>query len=179
MITPPKRRWHKVPSLDDHGPIPLTPEGHARMKARHERLVRSLPDLARETAEAAALGDRSDNAAYQAAKSALRRAQREIFTLEDRLKRVVEIKRSDGAHGHAALGSTVVVMPITSAHHASADINAPKTYHIVGPFETDPSQGRISHKSPLGAALLGRTAGETVTIHTPEGAREYRIVEIR
>jgi transcription elongation GreA/GreB family factor len=179
MLTPPKRRFHKIPTLDDHGPIPLTPEAHARMKARLARRTRELPALAQEAAETAALGDRSDNAAYQAAKSALRRAQREIFMLEDQLKRVVEIGAGPGADGRVALGSTVIIEPIDGASDGAAHAHARRTYRIVGPFETNPSQGNISHKSPLGAALLGHAQGEIVSLKTAEGTRMYRIIAVQ
>lgn len=173
MLTPPKRRWHKVQTLDDHGPIPLTPEAHARMKARLARLTRELPALAQEAAETAALGDRSDNAAYQAAKSLLRRTQRQIFTLEDQLKRVVEIKEGADADGTVRLGATVVLQPLSESG------TAPRTYRIVGPFETDPGKGLISHKSPLGAALIGHAKGDIITVRTAESSRDYKITDVR
>ncbi len=177
MLTPPRRRWHKVASLDDHGPIPLTKEAHARMKARLARIKARLPALAAEAGETAALGDRSDNAAYKEAKSLLRRAQRQVFTLEDQLTRVVEISPGTDERGAVRLGSTVVVA--SSPAGAGPATEQRSTYVIVGPFETDPASGRISHKSPLGSALIGKTTGDAVTVSTARGPRHYRIIEVR
>lgn len=177
MITPPKRRWHKVHTLDDQGQIPLTPEAHARMKARLTKLKAQLPELAAEAGETAALGDRSDNAAYKEAKSLLRRAQRQIFTLEDQLKRVIEIRKS-ARSGRVELGSIVTLESYGSGADDGGGAKKAVVFRIVGPFETDPAAGRISHKSPLGAALIGCAEGDIVHVHTAHGEIRYRVIRI-
>ncbi len=176
MLTPPRRRYHKVETLDDHGPIPLTREAHTRMKARLARLKAQLPAFIEDAQLAAADGDRSDNAAYQAAKGALRRTQRQILTLEDQLKRVTEIPDGVREDGTAALGATIVIEKIDNGD-AAGDAQK-RTYHLVGPFETDPAAGRISHKSPLGAALIGRRENDMVAVRTAHGEVRYRIVSV-
>lgn len=148
-------------------PIPLTPRGIERLHERLIRLKAALPEYIAEAARTAAEGDRSDNDAYKQSKALLRRTHRQIFTIEDQLKRVVPIKQGPDASGTVQLGSTVVL-----------EGPARKTFEIVGPFETSPARGRISHESPLGAALIGRSQGETVTIKTPKGVQKYRIEEI-
>ncbi len=147
------------------------------MKARLARIKAQIPALAEEAGETAALGDRSDNAAYKEAKSLLRRAQRQVIALEDQLTRIVEISPGTDAHGAVRLGSTVTVAlsPVEGDPHKGAS----STYVIVGPFETDPLSGRISHKSPLGAALIGKTAGDTITVPTARGVRRYTIIAVR
>ena len=139
------------------------------MRRELDRIKRSLPALIAETATAAAQGDRSDNAAYQTSKAALRRANWRILEIEDELKRTAIITPGPDAEGRAKLGSRVTVR----TPHGE------RTYEIVGPKETDPTAGRISQASPLGAALIGKRQGETVTIATGKGPATYLIVEIR
>ncbi len=151
-------------------PIYLTPEGIERRREKHAALKKALPDLAAEAARTAAYGDRSDNAEYKQAKGALRHAHREIYRLEDQLKRAVPITPGRNAAGTVQLGSVVVV---------ETEDRTQKTFEILGPDETDPGKGRISSQSPLGAALMNRTQGDTVVIQTMHGPREYRIREVR
>ena len=151
------------------GPIHLTKDGFEKMKEQLARLKKSMPELISEAQRTAAYGDRSDNAEYKEAKSSLRRAQGRIFNIEDQLKRVVVIEPDRNISGTVQLGSTVVV-----------EINGvQKTFQILGPHETDPANGRISYKSPLGAALINHTKGGMITVKTESGAKIYRIVEIR
>jgi transcription elongation factor GreA len=141
------------------------------MQERLARLKSSLPTLAEEAARTAAYGDRSDSAEYKEAKGLLRRAHRQIFSLEDQLKRVVIIPSGPNTSGTVQLGCTVVL--------ESAGSKTLTTFQILGPYETNPGAGRISHQSPLGAALMGHAVGDAVDIETANGARRYRIVEIK
>jgi len=151
------------------GPIHLTKDGFERMKEQLARLKKSMPDLVAEAQRTAAYGDRSDNAEYKEAKSSLRRAQGRIFNIEDQIKRVVIIEPDRNISGTVQLGSTAVL----------ETGGMKKTFQIVGPHETDPANGRISYKSPLGAALMNRAKGDTVTIQTGSGNKIYRIIEVR
>ena len=151
----------------DESPVYLTPEGIQALKDKLARLNASLANLATEAKRTADYGDRSENAEYKEAKGKLRGAHREILRIKDQLKRAVPIKPS--ATGKIGLGSTVIL-----------EVNgARKQFQIVGPTETDPDKGRISYKSPLGEALMGLSAGDTATIKTPNGAMDYKIVEVR
>lgn len=93
---------------------------------------------------------------------------RQIAALTDQIRRAVIIPDGPDASGKIRLGSTVTVQYS----------GAQKTYHIVGPAETDPNKGRISHVSPLGAALIGHAAGEKVTLKTSRGTAVYTIVNV-
>ncbi|MBM3257280.1 MAG: transcription elongation factor GreA [Candidatus Liptonbacteria bacterium] len=152
----------------DDEPIPLTEEGFVKLKDKLSRLKASLPDLIAETARTAAYGDRSENAEYQMAKSTLRRTHRQIWTIEAQLKRIVII-RPRGPSGIVELGSTVVL----------ECEGKERIYQIVGPQETNPEKNRISHKSPLGAALLRHPKGATILLRTEMGIRKYKILDIR
>ena len=164
----PRRQWsRRLPPNTE--PVYLTPEGVKRLEARLARLKRSLPAAIEEAGRTAAYGDRSDNAEYKEAKGILRRTRGQILNIEDQLKRIVEISTGADAAGKIRLGSTVTL----------STGNSVKIFRIVGSSETDPSHGRISHTSPLGAGLMAHGVGEVVTVPTPAGAQTYKILEIR
>lgn len=168
----PRRQWSRRPPPNNE-PVYLTPEGVERLKAKLERLKASLPDAIAETSRTSAYGDRSDNAEYKEAKGILRRTHGQIFNIEDQLHRVVVIPSGADAFGKVQLGSTVMVemkKGVTSTR---------KIFRILGASETDPTHGRISHTSPLGAALLGHVVGDVVMVQTPGGTQEYTIVEVK
>ncbi len=166
----PRRQWSRRPPPNTE-PVYLTPEGVKRLEARLARLKDSLPAVIEEAARTAAYGDRSDNAEYKESKGILRRTRGQILNIEDQLKRIIVIPAGTDASGRIRLGSTVV-LEIKKASGATQ-----KTFRIVGSSETDPSRGRISHTSPLGAALLGHEKNDIVTIKAPGGEQEYRILE--
>ncbi len=174
----PRRQWSRRPPPNNE-PVYLTPEGVRRLEARLARLKTSLPDAIAETARTSAFGDRSDNAEYKEAKGILRRTHAQIFTIEDQLKRVVVIADGADADGRVRLGTTVMV-EVAKAIKKQGDAasSTRKTFRIVGPSETDPAHGRISHTSPLGAALIGHCVGDSMSVQTPGGMQEYKIVEI-
>lgn len=153
----------------DDGPIYLTKDGLRRLKEKLTRLKSSLPALIMETARTAAYGDRSENAEYKEAKSQLRRTHNQIWSIEARLKRVQIIDEGKNISGIIGLGSTVVIE--TSGKQT--------TFQILGPHETNPDKGCISHLSPLGKALMHRKKGDALKIITENGARVYRVLEIR
>jgi len=157
------------PQKQDDGPVYLTEEGARQLREKLAGLKRALPARIAETARTAAYGDRSDNAEYKEAKGTLRRTHWQILEIEDQLKRVVVITPGTNATGTIRLGSTVVL----------ETEGGKKTFEIVGPQETDPTHGRISYQSPLGAALLNHAQGDVIMLPTGNGKREYKIVEIR
>jgi transcription elongation factor GreB len=163
----PRRKADELKKRDE-GPVYLTEGGFARLQGKLARIKRSLPNLRSETAQAAADGDRSDNAAYKSSKAALRRANWQVLEIEDELKRTTIITPGPDVRGAIKIGSVVILKTN----------GAQKKFEIVGPKETDPNAGRISHESPLGAMLVGKKSGETVTIKTRNGMREYRVVKI-
>jgi len=165
------RNLHKLKkdeSRDADGePVYLTQSGIERLREELARLKQRVPGLALEAQRTAAYGDRSDNAEYKQAKGALRRAHYQILEIESKLRRAVAIAAGPSAAGTVQLGSVV-------------EFENRKTFHIVGPSETDPARGRISHLSPLGAALIGHRAGDVVTIKTVNGSEQkYRITAIK
>ena len=114
-------------------------------------------------------GDIDENAEYDEAKNEQAFVEGRILTLEAMLKNYVLIEEQLREHDEVMLGSTVTVV--------EAD-NPAEKYHIVGAAEADPTRGRISNESPLGRALMGRRAGDTVQVSEPAGLLTFRIVKI-
>jgi transcription elongation factor GreA len=164
----PRRKADELRKRDE-GPLYLTKDALQRLREKLEHLKRIVPELAEEAARTAAYGDRSDNAEYKQAKGSLRHANWNILSIEDQIKRAVIIPTGRNDSGTVQLGS-IAVLEVDGAR---------KQFEILGPHETDPTRGRISHKSPLGVALIGHKQGDVVKVKTENGDREYRILEIR
>jgi len=164
----PRRKTNKLKRRDDT-PVYLTEAGFARLRGKLARIKRSLPELIDTAMQAAAEGDRSDNAAYKSSKATLRRANWQILEIEDELRRVVIITPGSDINGAIKLGSVTIL---------ETDDGQRKKFEIVGSGETDPDAGRVSHKSPLGAALIGKKMGDVVKIIIKNGSKNYRVVKI-
>ncbi len=128
------------------------------------------PVAVEELSAALAKGDLSENAEYHDAKTRLSRIDGSIFSIKERLKRAIIIDESSAPGGRIRLGSIVILEPGPGVR---------RTYQIVGPQETDPSRGRISHLSPLGKALLNHTAEETIEVNVQGKTIKYKIAEVR
>lgn len=135
----------------------------ARLKGPARDLA--LDDL-RRTRE---MGDLSENAAYTEAKGRVLRINTRILEVEDTLKHAVVITPGADSRGRVKVGSTVTVEMRGKT----------KTYEITGAAETDPARGRISHLSPLGAALIGRNAGENTTLEIGGKKTEIKVISVQ
>ncbi|MEO5927262.1 MAG: transcription elongation factor GreA [Patescibacteria group bacterium] len=168
MQLPKRKSQQDRQALEVEGPEYLTATGIENLKKTLVRLEKDeRPKIVVDLQFGLSLGDFSENAEYQDAKMRLSRIDGRIFGIKERLKRAITIG-DGGTDGKIRLGSHVVV-----------SVNGKqKDYHIVGPRESDPSKGRISHVSPLGDALLGKTASETVTIQTANGPVMYGVVSV-
>lgn len=165
------RTWTERPERKpgSDGPVYITEEGLGRLREQLAKLKASLPELISETEKAASYGDRSENFEYKDAKANLRRTKGQILNIEYKIKMATIIKIGPHPSGTVQLGSTVVL-----------DVKGEqKVFQIVGPHETNPAKGRISHESPLGAALLNHKKGDIVTCKTENGSRAYHIAEVR
>ncbi|TSC89205.1 MAG: transcription elongation factor GreA [Parcubacteria group bacterium Gr01-1014_3] len=174
----PRSRLEKL-KVRDQGPVHLTEGGLKDLKDKLARLKESLPKLATDAKTAADYGDRSENAEYQAAKSKLRGTHRQILSLEDQIRRASVIKSGPNTSGKVQLGSIVVIEENGSATARAGQAGSPRAFQIVGPSETEPTNGRISYQSPLGAALLGHEKGDSVTFQTGAVSKTYTILEVK
>ncbi len=149
----------------------ITPRGYRRLVDELTGLATiERPKVVREVADAAAEGDRSENAAYIYGKRRLREIDRRMRFITRRLRNVVVVDNREQRSGRVFFGATVVV-----EDEAGAEL----TYSIVGVDEVEAAQGRISWKSPVGRALLGKAEGDTVSVKWHAGHRRLTIVEIR
>jgi len=148
----------------------LTPEGAKKLAAELNQLASiERPRVVQEVADAAAQGDRSENAEYTYGKKKLREIDRRIRFLGKRLDDAVVVKQEEGAHLEVRFGARVRVVDENEKQSA---------YLIVGPDEANPSEGRISFQSPLGKALMKRKVGDVVTVTRPAGDLDLEVVAI-
>ena len=138
----------------------LTKEGKEELEKRLEYLkLTKRAEITERIKTAREFGDLSENAEYDAAKNEQAMIEGEILEIEDKLKRAEIIKESK--KGQVSLGSKVDFI--------DQEDGILVTYEIVGTTEADVEQGRISNESPIGNALLGRKAGDTVNVKVPSG----------
>lgn len=164
----PTRKSEKERLLNQEIDNYLTPQKIERMKRELADLVKNQRrPAADEVARTAQMGDLSENAAYQFAKQHLRRINDRITMLEERLKHAIPIDQST-SDGTIRIGSTVTV----------SVQGKEMTFEILGSSESNPARGRISHKSPLGALLLGHRSGDTVDLQTPATKVSYQILKV-
>lgn len=152
--------------------IYLTAEGKEELQKEYEELTKvRRPMVLDRVSQARNMGDLSENAEYTAARDELSFIDGRIDELEELLKRVEIIKgdHTNGSSKTVQLGSQVTI------HHN----NKKEDYTVVGEWEADPIQKKISHESPLGKALLGKKVGETVEVTAPAGKIVYKIVTVR
>ncbi len=129
------------------------------------------PKIIQAIAEARAHGDLKENAEYHAAREEQSFTEGRIQDLEAKLSNAQIIDPSTMVNdGKVIFGSTVTVINIKD--------NAELTYKIVGEDEVDLKANKISYKSPIGAALVGKSLDDTVTVKTPGGVVEYEIIEV-
>lgn len=137
------------------------------LKKKLERLKFNHPQAAEEVKRLALMGDFSENAAYQIAKGRLRGINQHILDIEDHLKRAIIIVPQKNKQ-NVQLGSRVKIK-----------LNGKeKEYLILGSSETNPSEGVISHNSPIGSVLLGKSAGEKFQAKIGEKTLELEILKI-
>lgn len=144
----------------------LTEDKFRELEKKLSRMLRSRPPLIEEVKFHALNGDFSENAAYQLAKGRLRGLNQRILELEDHLKRAIII--NPGNTGRVEIGHRVTVKVNGKA----------KIYQILGSSETKPAEGIISHNSPLGSALMGKTAGGIARVKLNGKEVIYEILKI-
>lgn len=153
--------------------IPITREGLERLRQELTHLVNvERPKNIRAIEEALGHGDLSENAEYHAAKEKQSFIEGKIIELKTTIgsSEVIEVD-NDGPSDRVVFGSTVLLYNIQTDEEVS--------YQLLGPYESDPEKGKISVKSPLGQALIGREEGDSVQVRTPKGINEFEIIEIK
>lgn len=148
-----------------HDPL-MTEAKFRELEKELEKLKKIQPQAARDVARLAEMGDFSENVEYQLAKGRLRGINHAILKLEYQLNHASIIPQPK-QNTTVQIGHTVTVVTGTKE----------KTYQILGSSETNPQKGIISHISPIGAAILGRTVGDTVTVKIGDKDVKYTILK--
>jgi transcription elongation factor GreB len=151
--------------------IYITREGAKRLqKELSDLLWKIRPPVVQDVTDAAAQGDRSENAEYIYGKKKLREIDRRIHWLTKRLESATVVEpRTDGTRA-AFFGAYVEI---------EEEDGTRSTYRIVGEDEIDLDKGHISWRSPLGRSLLKRSAGDAIILRRPSGEVELTIVSVR
>ena len=157
--------------MAEQKPVYVTAEGLQALKDELETLLTvRRPALAARLHAAIKQGDLSENADYITAKEEQGFMEGRILELQTSIRNAVLITANGSPDGHVWIGSHVTVVE-------DGEEDA-ETYHVVGPTEADPRNGKISNESPLGAALMGHKAGDVVRVQAPAGAIRFRIVSV-
>ena len=151
-------------------PTHVTAAGLASLQTELDELAnRRRPEVISRIKAARELGDLSENADYEAARKEQSFLEGRVQQLEQMIKSAVIIE-TEGTGSVVVLGSTVVI---------ETDRHGEETFTIVGSAEADAAAGKISYTSPIGRALMGRRAGETVRVQVPAGTLDYTVTEVR
>ncbi|MEO8612568.1 MAG: transcription elongation factor GreA [Chloroflexota bacterium] len=149
----------------------LTAEGKADLERELDELLNvRRPELARKLKDAVAEGDLKENADYHDAKEQQAFLEGRIQYLENIL-RSAKVIANDGSTDMVRLGSEITIVEDGSDDE--------ETYIIVGAAEANPREGKISHESPIGGALLGHKKGDKVRVKTPGGEVIFKIKRIK
>lgn len=162
-------------STRDRAPQPkhssyITPEGAKRLRAELDQLwTVERPRVTQEVADAAAQGDRSENAEYIYGKRRLREIDRRVRFLSKRLDAITIVSEPPSDPARVFFSAYVRV---------EDEDGAEKTYRIVGADESDLDQGYISIDSPVARGLIGKRRGDEVTVRVPRGEVVYTILAV-
>ena len=146
----------------------VTPEGLTKLKEEYKELTeKRRAEVVQRIQKARELGDLSENAEYTTAREEQARIEGRILELEEFLKRAEVVKKKKNCR-QVAIGCRVKI------HLEGQD----QEFEIVGATEADPSQGKISHESPLGRALLGKKVGDKIKVAAPGGHVVYKVLKV-
>ena len=152
--------------------IPITAAGLKKLKEELKHLQSvERGKISREIEVARAHGDLRENSEYHAAKEKQSHIEGRIITLNDWIARaeIVDVSKLKG--DKVVFGATVVLSDVETEKRV--------TYRIVGELEADIKKRLISVTSPVARGLIGKEVGDTATIQSPGGAREYELLEVR
>ncbi|MEQ9545527.1 MAG: transcription elongation factor GreB [Marinobacter sp.] len=149
----------------------ITPEGERALREELRYLWKEKrPEVTQAVREAAALGDRSENAEYIYGKKQLREIDRRVRFLTKRLDELTVVNRLPDDRGKVFFGAWVTI-----EHEDGGE----QRYRLVGPDEFDLGRGYLSVDSPMARALIGKRLDDEVSVRTPEGWQTVVITEIR
>ena len=153
--------------------IYLTKEGLAELKKEHNELAKvRRPDVLARVSQARSMGDLSENAEYVAAREELSFIDGRIDELEELLRQasIIQPGHAKGSAKSAIKLGSKVTLTVSGKR---------ENFMVVGEWEADPLEKKISHQSPLGKALIGKKVGDKAEVEAPAGKILYTIVDVK
>jgi transcription elongation factor GreB len=150
----------------------ITPQGYRKLLDELTKLARvDRIKVCQEVSDAAAQGDRSENAEYIYGKKKLREIDKRMRWLNQRIDaaQVVEVKAQKGKEDRVFFGATITL---------EDEDGEQETYQLVGVDEIDLAKKKISWRSPVGTAVLGKRVDDTVKVRLPNGLKSLTIAEV-
>ncbi|AIE60834.1 transcription elongation factor GreA [Bacillus methanolicus] len=152
--------------------FPMTKAGKEKLEQELEHLKTvKRKEVVERIKIARSFGDLSENSEYDSAKEEQAFVEGRITTLENMIRNAKIIEEDEMASDTVTLGRSVTFVELPDGDE--------ETYTIVGSAEADPFEGKISNDSPIAKSLLGRKVGEEVTVQTPGGEMNVRIISIK
>jgi transcription elongation factor GreA len=150
--------------------IPVTADGKRKLQQELDDLTVRVPVIAKAIEEAREKGDLRENAEYHAAREEMAMINARIAELKGKLARAVVVDESQIDTSRVAFGAKIRLRDLKT--------KTVEDWQLVGEGEDDPLENRILTSSPMGSALLGRKAGETIEVHAPAGLLKFKIEKI-
>ena len=151
--------------------VPITPAGFTTIEAElKERKMVTRQEIVESIATAREHGDLKENAEYHAAKEQQSFNEGRIKELEGAVGAAQVIDPSKFSGNQIKFGAQVVIV--------DEDTDEERSLQIVGEYETDADNGRISITSPVARALIGKSVGDSVKVVTPKGKVDYEVLEV-
>ena len=152
--------------------IPMTAEGYSKLQEELKKLTSNdRPNIIAAIAEARGHGDLSENAEYQYAKEQQSLIEGRIADLESTISRAEVIDIKDMSGENIKFGATVEI--------EDDDTGKTQLYQIVGEYESDIENKKLSINSPLARGLIGKTKDDNVEINSPKGIKTYTIISVK
>jgi transcription elongation factor GreA len=162
------------PFMTDSNQELVTPEGLEKLQKELSYLTEvRRKEVADRIRQARDFGDITENSEYDDAKTEQGLLERRISEIQRRIRNAKVVDPSEADSDAVDLG-TRVTLRVVGRRGKSKE----QTFQIVGTNESDPTNGKLSHASPVGRAVLRRRVGEKVTVSTPRGSTEYEIVNV-
>lgn len=151
--------------------IPMTRQGYEALEAELKKLISvERPRIVEAIATAREHGDLSENAEYHAAREQQSFNEGRIQELEAVISKAQIINPADFTGDTVKFGAKVLIV--------DEDTDIEVTYHIVGHYEANADEGKLSIQAPISRALIGKSVGDSVEVTTPQGKRSYEILEV-
>jgi transcription elongation factor GreA len=150
--------------------IPVTAEGKKKIQAELDELTNRVPLIAKAIEEAREKGDLRENAEYHAAREEMGMINARISDLKGKLSRAVVVDESQIDTSKVAFGAKVELIDLSD--------KSTEQWQLVGEGEDDPLENKILTSSPMGSALVGKKAGDTIVVQAPVGQLKFKIKAI-